>query len=54
VGPLRLDVGYRVPPLQVIGFPNETAAAQKDPTLGTQPMIFYQPLAIAFGLGEAF
>ncbi len=54
VGPLRLDVGYRVPPLQVIGYANEAALSQALPTEGVQPNTFYVPLAIAFGLGEAF
>ncbi len=54
VGPIRLDVGYRIPPLQVLGSANETEASQKDPTEGVQPRLFGQPLAIAFGLGEAF
>jgi outer membrane protein insertion porin family/translocation and assembly module TamA len=54
VGPIRLDVGYRIPPLQVLGFPNETAAAHADPTLGTAPRIFGQPIAVAFGIGESF
>ncbi len=54
VGPIRLDVGYRIPPLQVLGSANETEAAEKDPTEGTQPRLFGQPIAIAFGLGEAF
>jgi outer membrane protein insertion porin family/translocation and assembly module TamA len=54
VGPLRLDIGYRVQPLQVLGFSSETAVSNADRTEGVQPLIFYQPLAVAFGLGEAF
>ncbi len=54
VGPIRLDVGYRIPQLQVLGSANETEAAEKDPTEGVQPRLFGQPIAIAFGLGEAF
>jgi outer membrane protein assembly factor BamA len=54
VGPIRLDLGYRIPPLQVLGSANETEAFLKDPTEGTQPTLFGQPLSIAFGLGEAF
>ena len=46
VGPIRLDVGYRVPGLQVIG--------PTDPTEGTQPLFLGQPLALSFGIGEAF
>ncbi len=58
VGPIRLDVGYRIEPLQVIGFANDYAANAKDPTEGIQPRIgsgqFALPLAIAIGIGEAF
>ncbi|MGH7435931.1 MAG: BamA/TamA family outer membrane protein, partial [Polyangiaceae bacterium] len=54
VGPIRLDVGYRIQPLQVLGQPNEAAAAARYPTFGTQPQTFYLPFAIAFGLGESF
>lgn len=55
VGPIRLDVGYRIQPLQVLGYPNETAAAAAYPTFGTQPLTANTlPLAFAFGLGEAF
>jgi hypothetical protein len=54
VGPIRLDIGYRIPFLQVLGFPNEAAVAAHDPTEGTQPQIFGVPLAISFGIGEAF
>jgi outer membrane protein insertion porin family/translocation and assembly module TamA len=54
VGPVRLDVGYRIQPLQVLGFRNETELAQQDPVEGTQPTFLGAPLAVAFGLGEAF
>ena len=40
VGPIRLDVGYRIQPLQVLGQPNEAAAAARYPTFGTQPQTF--------------
>jgi len=53
-GPIRVDVGYRIQPLQVLGFPNETAAANRDPVNGIQPTILGIPLAIAIGIGEAF
>ncbi len=46
VGPIRLDVGYRIPGLQVIGglTPDEK-----------EPKTFFQtPIAIALGVGEAF
>jgi len=54
VGPIRLDVGYRVQPLQVLGQPNETAAYNADHSEGLQPTILGVPLAIAFGIGESF
>jgi hypothetical protein len=55
VGPIRLDVGYRVQPLQVIGYRSE-AAAHADPSTNevVQPTIFGLPIAIAIGIGEAF
>ncbi len=54
VGPIRLNIGYRVQPLQVLGYRNETAAAIADPTNGQQPTIFGLPLAIAIGIGQAY
>ncbi len=54
VGPIRLDVGYRIPFLQVLGYANEADVAAHDPTEGMQPEIFGVPLAISFGIGEAF
>jgi outer membrane protein insertion porin family/translocation and assembly module TamA len=54
VVPLRLDIGYRVPPLQVLGYSDESAVLRHDPTEGTQPRFFGQPIAVAFGVGEAF
>lgn len=54
VGPIRLDIGYRIPFLQVLGYANEAEVAAHDPTEGTQPDIFSVPLAISFGIGEAF
>lgn len=54
VGPLRLDLGYRIQPLQVLGYASETAAAAHDPTEGTQPLLLGIPLAVSFGIGEAF
>jgi outer membrane protein assembly factor BamA len=54
VGPIRLNIGYRVQPLQVLGYKNETAAADADPTNGVQPTIFGVPLAIAIGIGQAY
>lgn len=54
VGPVRLDVGYRVQPLQVLGYRNETAAAEADPVNGLQPTILGIPIAIAIGIGQAY
>lgn len=55
VGPLRLDIAYRIPWLQIVGFDGEGAAVRHDPTFGTQPQLFGElPIAIAFGIGEAF
>lgn len=45
VGPIRLDVGYRIPGLQA------PASATGEGSPGT---IFGLPMAIAFGIGEAF
>jgi outer membrane protein insertion porin family/translocation and assembly module TamA len=46
VGPIRLDVGYRIPGLQVIG--------AADPSEQEPKPIFGLPIAIAFGIGEAY
>jgi hypothetical protein len=54
VGPVRLDLGYRIEPLQYIPYPDDYAANKKDPTEGIQPRIFGLPLAVAIGIGEAF
>jgi hypothetical protein len=54
VGPIRLDLGYRIQPLQVIGFSNETAVFDANPTYGNQPTFLGIPIAAAFGIGEAF
>ena len=37
VGPIRLDVGYRVQPLQVLGFSKEDEVSQNDPVAGLPP-----------------
>jgi outer membrane translocation and assembly module TamA len=61
VGPIRLDIGYRIQPLQVLGFKNESDAANLnnppvvgDPVNGTQPTILGLPIALALGIGQAF
>jgi outer membrane protein assembly factor BamA len=53
-GPIRIDLGYRVQPLQVLGFPSEKAAANSDPVNGLQPTILGLPVALAVGIGQAF
>jgi outer membrane protein insertion porin family/translocation and assembly module TamA len=45
VGPVRLDIGYRIPGLQ---------APASDPQGGDPGSIFGAPLAIALGIGQAF
>jgi outer membrane protein insertion porin family/translocation and assembly module TamA len=57
VGPIRVNIGYRVQPLQVLGYKNETAASAPttgDPVNGTQPTILGVPIAIAIGIGQAY
>ncbi len=54
VGPIRLDVGYRIQPLQVLGFASETAYRNQHPEEGVQPTIGGVPIAIAIGIGEAY
>jgi outer membrane protein insertion porin family/translocation and assembly module TamA len=55
VGPIRLDVGYRVPYLQYPGGPpggtvqSASERGEREPDL-----LFGAPIAIAFGIGEAF
>jgi outer membrane protein insertion porin family/translocation and assembly module TamA len=46
VGPIRLDVGYRIPGMQVLG--GLTPDEREPDTL------FGIPIAVAFGIGEAF
>lgn len=45
VGPLRFDVGYRIPGLQTLG------SSEGE---GTPPTFFGVPIAVAFSIGEAF
>lgn len=54
IGPIRLDVGYRIQPLQVLGYKDEVAVYAADRTEGLPPQLLGVPLAIAFGIGEAF
>lgn len=48
VGPVRFDVGYRLPYFQEVG------QANLPPSEGIQNTIFGAPIAISFALGEAF
>ena len=55
VGAIRLDIGYRIQPLQVLGYPGEGSAHFADPSEPQPPLFFNTvPLAIAIGIGEAF
>jgi outer membrane protein insertion porin family/translocation and assembly module TamA len=65
VGPIRLDIGYRIQPLQVIGYPSETAVFSgrgpglpQQPSEGQPPTLFGSWLpgccGINFGIGESF
>jgi outer membrane protein insertion porin family/translocation and assembly module TamA len=45
IGPIRLDIGYRIPGLQVLG---------SDAGEGTPPTILGAPVAVHLGIGEAF
>jgi outer membrane protein insertion porin family/translocation and assembly module TamA len=55
VGAIRLDLAYRIQPLQVLGYPNEQAASDADHTEGVQPTFFgVLPVALSFGIGESF
>ncbi|MGO9836267.1 MAG: BamA/TamA family outer membrane protein [Polyangiaceae bacterium] len=63
VGPIRLDIGYRIPFLQVLGRANEQEVFNSDSTQGCPPRLFASgsapcstgiPAAMAFGIGEAF
>jgi outer membrane protein insertion porin family/translocation and assembly module TamA len=46
VGPIRLDVGYRIPHAQ---FAENDASFEQPPST-----LFGAPIALAFGIGEAF
>ncbi len=54
IGPIRLDIGYRIQPLQVLGFRNEQAVWLNDPTAGLPARIFGAPIAVSVGIGEAY
>lgn len=50
VGPIRLDLGYRIPGLQIVG-KSAATVARIDGDPGT---IFGVPIAVALGIGEPF
>jgi outer membrane protein insertion porin family/translocation and assembly module TamA len=54
VGPLRLDIGYRLPGLQIVK--NFDPQVDVDPNDCSLPgmCVFGLPIALAFGIGEAF
>jgi outer membrane protein insertion porin family/translocation and assembly module TamA len=61
VGPIRLDIGYRIPFLQVLPYKDEAAVFKADNTEGIQPSLFGNgqagsgiPLGLSFGVLEAF
>jgi outer membrane protein insertion porin family/translocation and assembly module TamA len=54
VGPIRLDVGYRIQPLQILGYSSQAAYGATHPEEGVAPTILGVPLAIAIGIGEAY
>jgi outer membrane protein insertion porin family/translocation and assembly module TamA len=59
-GPIRLDIGFRIPWLQVLGhMPTHDDKSNTDsfpelPTEGTTPTIGPIPMSLAFGIGESF
>jgi outer membrane protein insertion porin family/translocation and assembly module TamA len=56
-GPIRVDIGYRIEPLQVLGVKDEHTISDPtlgDPTNGVQPTVLGVPIAVAIGIGEAF
>ncbi|HKO47081.1 MAG TPA: BamA/TamA family outer membrane protein, partial [Polyangiaceae bacterium] len=53
VGPLRLDIGYRVPGMQAIG-QKELSIAEGGGDIGTLFGIDWLPVAVNISLGEAF
>jgi outer membrane translocation and assembly module TamA len=53
VGPLRVDIGYRIQPMQVIGYKSEDDPAITQ-TEGTPARLLKLPIAISFGIGESF
>jgi outer membrane protein assembly factor BamA len=54
VGPIRADIGYRVQPLQVVGYKNEVSAFNADNVNGLPPKLLGLPIGLAIGIGQAF
>lgn len=55
VGPIRLDVGYRIPYLQVLGRGDSNDVFNHDNTEGLPPDLFPRvPIALSFGIGETY
>ncbi|HEY4014975.1 MAG TPA: POTRA domain-containing protein [Polyangiaceae bacterium] len=56
-GPIRVDVGYRIEPLEILGVKDEHTISDPtlgDPTNGVQPTVLSVPIAVSIGIGEAF
>ena len=55
VGAIRLDLAYRIQPLQVLGYQRRRRAYERRPDRGaSQPTFFGIPMALSFGIGETF
>ncbi|HEX4447302.1 MAG TPA: BamA/TamA family outer membrane protein, partial [Polyangiaceae bacterium] len=54
VGPIRVDIGYRIPSLQVLGYANESEAFAADRSNGLPGRLLGLPVALAIGIGEAY
>jgi len=54
VGPIRLDIGYRVQPAASARVQERGRRGEARSHRGLPPKIFGIPMAIAFGIGEAY
>jgi outer membrane translocation and assembly module TamA len=58
VGPIRLDIGYRIQPAQILGYSSVAAYTKLHPidgeAEGIQPTILGLPIAFDIGIGEAY
>jgi outer membrane protein insertion porin family/translocation and assembly module TamA len=55
VGPIRVDVGYRIQPAQILGYASQAAYNAQHPEEGVQPNLLPGlPIALAIGIGEAY